>query len=137
MNAAPIATQFAQVNGLRLHYASAGQPGRPLIVLLHGFPEFWFAWHHQLGALGHTHFVIAPDTRGVNLSDKPPETYTVEVHEPGGIVVPSTTTLDATCQRWAESVLESLQYGPRNGAALLPGEKSVIHYRIDDCHTEI
>ena len=71
MDAAPITTQFAQVNGLRLHYASSGQPGQPLVVLLHGFPEFWFAWHHQLGALGRTHFVIAPDTRGVNLSDKP------------------------------------------------------------------
>ena len=73
MNPVSITTQYAQVNGLQLHYASSGQPGRPLIMLLHGFPEFWFAWQHQLGALGHTHFVVAPDTRGVNLSDKPPE----------------------------------------------------------------
>lgn len=71
MDAAPITTQFAQLDGLRLHYASSGRPGRPLIMLLHGFPEFWFAWQHQLGVLGHTHFVVAPDTRGVNLSDKP------------------------------------------------------------------
>jgi pimeloyl-ACP methyl ester carboxylesterase len=87
MNAAPITTQFAQVNGLRLHYASSGERGRPLIVLLHGFPEFWFAWQHQLGALGQTHFVVAPDTRGINLSEKPAELREYRAHRVAADIV--------------------------------------------------
>lgn len=87
MSAAAITTQYAQVNGIRLHYASSGQPGRPLIVLLHGFPEFWFAWQAQLAALGQTHFVIAPDTRGINLSDKPPEVRDYRAHRVAADVV--------------------------------------------------
>ena len=59
------------VNGVRLHHAQAGEPGRPLMLFLHGFPEFWFAWHAQLQEFGRDHFVVAPDTRGVNLSDRP------------------------------------------------------------------
>lgn len=87
MSATPITTQIAQVNGIRLHYASSGQPGRPLIVLLHGFPEFWFAWQAQLGALGHTHFVVAPDTRGVNLSEKPAEVRDYRAHRVAADIV--------------------------------------------------
>ncbi len=61
-------------NGIRLHYASAGEPaGRKLIVFLHGFPEAWFAWEAQLAEFGKDHFAIAPDLRGFNLSAKPPE----------------------------------------------------------------
>lgn len=87
MGAATITAQYAQVNGIRLHYASSGQPGRPLIVLLHGFPEFWFAWQAQLATLGQTHFVIAPDTRGINLSDKPPELRDYRAHRVAADVV--------------------------------------------------
>ncbi len=61
---------YANVNGIRLHYAEAGS-GDSLVILLHGFPEFWYSWRHQLAALGQTHHVIAPDLRGYNLSDKP------------------------------------------------------------------
>ncbi|HET6228556.1 MAG TPA: alpha/beta fold hydrolase [Longimicrobiaceae bacterium] len=60
----------AAVNGVRLHYAQAGQG--PLVLLLHGFPEFWYAWRHLLPALADAGFhAVAPDLRGYNLSDKP------------------------------------------------------------------
>ena len=65
---------YANVNGIRLHYAEAGESrgGDNLVILLHGFPEFWFSWQKQLDALGPSFHVIAPDMRGYNLSDKPP-----------------------------------------------------------------
>jgi pimeloyl-ACP methyl ester carboxylesterase len=56
--------------GIRLHYVEAGEG--PLVVLLHGFPEFWYAWRHQIPALARAGYhVVAPDMRGYNLSDKP------------------------------------------------------------------
>jgi pimeloyl-ACP methyl ester carboxylesterase len=62
----------AQVNGIALHYAEAGPADGPPLVLLHGFPEFWAGWRHQIPALADAGFrVIAPDQRGYNLSDKP------------------------------------------------------------------
>lgn len=61
--------QFAEVNGVRLHYASKGA-GR-LLLLLHGFPEFWYAWKNQLEEFGLDHFAVAPDLRGYNLSSIP------------------------------------------------------------------
>ena len=61
---------YAQVGDVRLHYAECGGGGR-LVVLLHGFPECWYSWRHQLKALGARFRVVAPDMRGYNLSDKP------------------------------------------------------------------
>lgn len=64
--------QFALLsNGTRLHYASAGDAGAPLILFVHGFPEFWYEWEAQLREFGTTHFAVAPDLRGFNLSDMP------------------------------------------------------------------
>lgn len=64
--------QYASLpNGIRLHYASAGERGKPLLIFLHGFPEFWFAWHAQLAAFGDRFYAVAPDLRGFNLSDMP------------------------------------------------------------------
>jgi len=61
---------YADVNGQRLHYVEAGTG--PLIVLLHGFPEFWYAWRLQIQPLAAAGFrVVAPDTRGINLSSRP------------------------------------------------------------------
>src|SRR3954469_16269787 len=55
-----------------LHVAEAGPADGPLVILLHGFPEFWFGWRYQIGALAAAGFhVVAPDQRGYNLSDKP------------------------------------------------------------------
>jgi pimeloyl-ACP methyl ester carboxylesterase len=60
----------ARVNGVRLHYVEVGSG--PLVILLHGFPEFWYSWRHQLPALATAGFhALAPDLRGYNLSDKP------------------------------------------------------------------
>ena len=66
--------QYASLpNGMRLNYASAGERGKPLLIFLHGFPEFWFAWHAQLQAFGDRYFAVAPDLRGFNLSGMPKE----------------------------------------------------------------
>jgi pimeloyl-ACP methyl ester carboxylesterase len=61
----------ALANGTRLHYASAGLPGRTLILFVHGFPEFWYEWAAQLSEFGQDYFAVAPDLRGFNLSDMP------------------------------------------------------------------
>ncbi len=72
MAASVTAGQFAELgNGIRLHYASAGVPGRPLMLFLHGFPEAWFEWQDQLEEFGTDHFAVAPDLRGFNLSSQP------------------------------------------------------------------
>ena len=57
------------VNGIRLHCVIAGQG--PLIVLLHGFPEFWYSWRNQIPVLAAHFTVVAPDLRRYSLSDKP------------------------------------------------------------------
>ena len=62
---------YADVNGVRLHYAAEGQG--PLLMFVHGFPEFWYAWQGQLAEFGRDHFAVAPDMRGYNLSSKPAE----------------------------------------------------------------
>ena len=61
--------QYVQVSGLRVHCVTAGKG--PLIVFLHGFPEFWYEWKNQLAEFGKDHLAVAPDMRGYNLSDKP------------------------------------------------------------------
>ena len=61
---------YAEIGDVKLHYVEAGDG--PLIVLLHGFPEFWFGWRLQIAPLAAAGFrVVAPDTRGYNLSSKP------------------------------------------------------------------
>jgi len=63
---------YFSTNGIRLHVVQAGPADGPLVVLLHGFPEFWFGWRHQIGALTQAGYrVVVPDQRGYNLSDKP------------------------------------------------------------------
>ncbi len=61
-----------KTNGIRLHVVQAGLQEGPLVILLHGFPEYWFGWRHQIGALARAGYrVWVPDQRGYNLSDKP------------------------------------------------------------------
>src|SRR5580692_4347958 len=61
---------YAEIGDQRLHYVEAGEG--PLVVLLHGFPEFWYGWRLQIEPLVAAGFrVVAPDTRGYNLSSKP------------------------------------------------------------------
>jgi pimeloyl-ACP methyl ester carboxylesterase len=75
-----LAHRFADLGDVRLHYVEAGEG--PLVLLLHGFPQFWYEWRHQIPALVKAGFrVVAPDMRGYNLSDKPPgvRAYHVEL----------------------------------------------------------
>src|ERR1700716_482183 len=66
--------RFVSANGTRLHIAEAG--AGPLVLLLHGFPEFWGAWRPQLIALADAGFrAVAVDLRGYGASDKPPRGY--------------------------------------------------------------
>jgi pimeloyl-ACP methyl ester carboxylesterase len=61
-------------NGTRFHVAESGEG--PLVLLLHGFPQFWWAWRHQLVALPDAGLrAVAPDLRGYGASDKPPRGY--------------------------------------------------------------
>jgi pimeloyl-ACP methyl ester carboxylesterase len=69
MEAPPIEHQTVEVNGVRLHYAKSGSG--QLMLFLHGFPEFWYAWKDQLNEFGRDHLAVAPDMRGYNLSSKP------------------------------------------------------------------
>lgn len=62
---------YAELNGIRTHYVTAGKG--PLIIFLHGFPEFWYEWKYQLTDFGKDHLAVAPDMRGYNLSAKPVE----------------------------------------------------------------
>lgn len=66
--------RFVAANGARFHVADAGEG--PLVLLLHGFPQFWWAWRHQLPALAEAGYrAVAMDLRGYGASDKPPRGY--------------------------------------------------------------
>ena len=67
---------FVEANGVRFHVVAAGSG--PLVLLLHGFPEFWYGWRHQIPALAARFRVVAPDLRGYNLSAKPASGYDFE-----------------------------------------------------------
>lgn len=70
----PWAHRFVSANGSRFHVAELGTG--PLVLLLHGFPEFWWAWHEQLPLLADAGFrAVAVDMRGYGASDKPPRGY--------------------------------------------------------------
>jgi epoxide hydrolase 4 len=60
---------YADSSGVKIHYASLGQG--PLIVMIHGYPDFWYTWRHQMAVLSKSYQVVAIDQRGYNLSDKP------------------------------------------------------------------
>ena len=61
--------RYADSNGVKIHYASIGSG--PLIVMIHGFPDYWYTWRDQMAALSDTYQCVAIDQRGYNLSDKP------------------------------------------------------------------
>src|SRR5215212_12062103 len=69
-------------NGIVLHAVTAGPSDGPLVILLHGFPEFWYGWRHQIEPLAAAGFrVLVPDQRGYNLSSKPEgvRAYTLDI----------------------------------------------------------
>jgi len=63
--------KYIRVNGIKLHYVEAGDPEKPLMLFVHGFPEFWFSWRHQIKHFKQDYRVVAMDTRGYNESEKP------------------------------------------------------------------
>jgi epoxide hydrolase 4 len=58
-------------NGITLHAAHWGDPSKPLMLFMHGFPEFWFAWRNIAPAFASDYYCVAPDLRGFNLSSMP------------------------------------------------------------------
>ena len=63
--------RYAENGDVRLHYAIAGPADAPLVVFIHGFPDFWYSWREQMAALEDRFRVAALDMRGYNLSDQP------------------------------------------------------------------
>jgi epoxide hydrolase 4 len=70
---------FITTNGIRLHYVTQGSG--PLMLFLHGFPEFWYSWRHQIPEFAKDHKVVAIDLRGYNDSDKPPDSTAYSMPE--------------------------------------------------------
>jgi pimeloyl-ACP methyl ester carboxylesterase len=66
-------SHFAEVNGIRLHYVIAGSG--PALILLHGWPQTWFAWKETIDRLSNRFTIIAPDLRGTGLSERTPSGY--------------------------------------------------------------
>jgi pimeloyl-ACP methyl ester carboxylesterase len=61
--------EFIATNGIKLHFVTQGEG--PLMLMLHGFPEFWYSWRHQIPEFASDYKVVAVDLRGYNDSDKP------------------------------------------------------------------
>jgi len=62
---------YIKLKDIKLHYVENGDKSKPLLLFVHGFPEFWFSWRHQLEYFAKTHWVVAIDMRGYGDSDKP------------------------------------------------------------------
>ncbi len=60
---------YADNDGVKIHYVTKGSG--PLMVMIHGFPDYWYSWRHQMQALSDEYTIAALDTRGYNLSDQP------------------------------------------------------------------
>jgi pimeloyl-ACP methyl ester carboxylesterase len=83
-----LATTWFELPGLRIHAAVAGPVGGPLVLLLHGFPEFWYSFRHQIAPLAAAGFrVVAPDQRGYNLTGpRPPYDLPTLVADAGNLI---------------------------------------------------
>ena len=62
---------YADSGGVRIHYVTLGNPRDPPVLMIHGFPDYWYSWRYLMADLWPDHYVIAIDQRGYNLSDKP------------------------------------------------------------------
>ena len=69
--AARVTDGFADSGGVRIHYVTLGNPKDPPVLMIHGFPDWWYSWRSLMADLSRDHFTIALDQRGYNLSDKP------------------------------------------------------------------
>jgi pimeloyl-ACP methyl ester carboxylesterase len=101
-----------EVNGVRLHIAEAGPAGGPVVLLLHGFPELWYTWRHQMPALAAAGYrAVAPDLRGYGGSDAPavrPEQYTA-LHVVGDLVALLDSSATTGCSWWLTTGAPSLR----------------------------
>jgi len=87
--------EHRDVNGVTLHTVVAGDPDDPLVVFLHGFPEFWYEWHEYVEPFVDAGYrVLVPDQRGYNRSDKPPGVGPYRISELSGDVVDLVATED-------------------------------------------
>jgi pimeloyl-ACP methyl ester carboxylesterase len=78
--------RFIESNGIRLRIAEMGEG--PLVLLVHGWPESWYSWRHQLPALAAAGFrAVAPDMRGYGKSDKPEAVEEYDIHHVTGDLV--------------------------------------------------
>jgi epoxide hydrolase 4 len=94
-----LASRRARLNGVRLHWVEAGE-GTP-VLLLHGFPELWYAWRFQIPALvAAGHQVIAPDLRGYNASEAPPGISSYRISALVADMVALLEHLDAGSAAW-------------------------------------
>jgi epoxide hydrolase 4 len=78
---------FADSGGVKIHYAALGDKKNPLIVMIHGFPDFWYTWRDQMEVLSKDYYTVAIDQRGYNLSDKPKGVENYDVRLLAGDVV--------------------------------------------------
>jgi pimeloyl-ACP methyl ester carboxylesterase len=82
--------RMVETNGVTLRVAEAGPttPGAPLVVLVHGWPESWYSWRHQIRALADAGYhVVAPDMRGYGGSDKPPAVEDYDILDTSGDII--------------------------------------------------
>ncbi len=82
-----ISHKRAKIGDINLHYAECGEGNEELVLMLHGFPEFWYCWKDQLPVVGEKYHAVAPDMRGYNLSDKPEGVKSYRIHHLIGDVI--------------------------------------------------
>jgi pimeloyl-ACP methyl ester carboxylesterase len=70
--------RFVHANGIRIHVAEAGPADAETLVLLHGWPQHWYVWRHQIPPLARDRHVLCPDLRGLGWTDAPPDGYEKE-----------------------------------------------------------
>ncbi|KAJ0179490.1 hypothetical protein K1T71_005202 [Dendrolimus kikuchii] len=63
--------KYLKVNDVKLHYVESGDPSKPLMLFIHGFPEFWYTWRHQIVEFNKDYWCVAVDNRGYGDSEKP------------------------------------------------------------------
>jgi pimeloyl-ACP methyl ester carboxylesterase len=91
-----------EANGIALHAVAAGPRDGPLVLLLHGFPEFWWGWRRQIGPLAAAGLrVVAPDLRGYAGSDKPAEVASYALDVVAADVLGLATRWGGSGSRWS------------------------------------
>jgi len=87
-------SQIVDLGGIKLHVVSAGPEDGPAVVLLHGFPEFWFSWHQVIKPMADAGYrVLVPDLRGYNRSSKPADIQAYSMDDFGGDIIALLDTL--------------------------------------------